>query len=298
MILLFVSCATGPKTTIALDDAQSALARLPAGAKLYLWVDAVKARPLLDVLSYGGKSGKDAALILDSTSSAAAAFFQGEENQERRFFIAANGNYPSFRVNFSFTFNRGWKKLKSPSGGSYWYSKADALALTLGAKLSLVSNIDPLAFFNTRLPPDGFFEYQRGLVLSGWLDNPQESINKFLASMGIPLQMPAEELFFGASRTMEEQEPWELVFKIKTASTIHARSLLSLFSLTRLFILRGVETQKGIEEEGPYLSPEEAALILFANIPDQDGQYLTLRSAALNEGKIALLFNLFSLYSD
>ena len=115
-IMFLVSCASAPKTTIPIEEPVDELSLLPAGAKLYLWADAVKGRPLLDALSFEGKSAKDAAQILDSTSSAVAAIFNAEEAQPRRFFIAALGNYPSSRANFSFTFSRSWKRQKSSSG--------------------------------------------------------------------------------------------------------------------------------------------------------------------------------------
>ena len=306
LIMLFISCVTTPKTSIPIDDPLNELSLLPAGAKLYFWADAVNGRPLLDVLSFEGTSGKDAEQILDNTSSAVAAIFPSAISQDRRFFIAALGNYPSFSANFSFTFSRSWKKQKSSSGANYWYSKANDLALSLGSKLALVSNIDPLSHFSPEISPHGFkdfqIEYQNEMVLCGWMNNPQESINNFITSMEIPIQIPAEDFYFGINKTIEAAEPWELVFRIKTASAIHARSLVSLFSIARLFISRGMVTQEEIQEEiiekEMYLSPQEAAVLLFANVPELNGEYLTIRTDSLNEGRIALLFNLFSLHSN
>ena len=39
------------------------------------------------------------------------------------------------------------------------------------------------------------------------------------------------------------------------------------------------------------------AALLFANAPELEGEYLTIRTGALNENKIALLFAMFSIYS-
>ena len=298
-LLLLVSCATAPKAPLSIEGPEAELSLLPAGGKLYIWADTVKSRPLLDVLSFEGKSGKDVERILDLTKSAAAVFFP---DQERRFYIAASGNYPSGRANISFAFSKLWKKQKSTSGQSYWFSKTDNIALSLGSKLALVSNVDPYAGvppqFSAEMPPRGFYDFSSALVLSGWMINSAETINPFLELMGIPLQIPAEDFFFGVAEARLDIKPWELVFKIKTASASHARSLLSLFQVARLFVSRGAEPASTAPGGVALMGPMQAAAVLLANVPEQDGEYLTLRTASLNEGEIALLFNLFSLYSN
>ena len=311
LLLLFVafvfSCATAPKASFSAEDENRELSLLPAGAKLYLWADAVKGRPLLDVLSFEGMSGKDAARMLDSTGTAAAAVFS--EGQGRRFFLAATGDYPRVRANFSLIFTRGWNKLKGSGGNSYWYSQNDKIALALGAKLALVSDTDPWAPPSEKSPaeiPQAFMEFRRPLVLAGWIPNPSQPINGFLDSMGIPVQIPAEGFFFGAARIPAEKNstdsaaagkgPWELVFRIKTPSASSARSLLGLFSMARLFVSRGTGAVPvpGLSADKGSISPQEAVALLFANAPEQDGEFLTLRIGSLDEGKIASLFKMFS----
>ena len=136
------------------------------------------------------------------------------------------------------------------------------------------------------------------------MPDSSEFINGFLNTMGIPLQIPAEDLFFGAVRLPETVDAhtreglWELVFKIKTPSESNARALLTLFSVARLFFQRGGGAQTGFDEEITSLSPQEAAALLFANIPEQDGEFLILRVSSLDENRIALLFEMFSVYSD
>jgi len=313
ILVLFFSCATAPKASFSGEDEAKELSLLPAGGKLYLWADVVQSRPLLDVLSYMDMNGRDAAKVLDSTDTAAAAVY--EAGQGRSFFLAALGDYPNRRANFSLSFSRGWKKLKGSGGNRYWFSKNDNIALALGSDLALVSDSDPWGVFIGQVPaenpPGAFLEFRRGLVLAGWLPNPSEPINVFIDSLGIPLQIPAESFFFGAARLpsntgsasgiSDDKGLWELVFRIKTPSAGHARSLLTLFSMARLFIQRGVFQQNGLEGLFPMekdsISPQEAAALLFANMPEQDGEFLTLRISSLDPDRLALLFNMFSVYS-
>jgi hypothetical protein len=299
IFILLVSCASSPR--ISFPAGENVFSLLPAGAKVYLWADTVKARPLLDVLSFQGVTGKDAAQVLDNTRTAALAFFQDSTSEKesggvtdnRQFFIAALGDYPRFSATLSFVFSRNWKKQKSSAGGSYWYSQADNAALALGNNLALVSNTDPLAAFSAAALPDGFAEFNRGFALAGWMNDSAESINGFMASMGIPLQIPSEGFFFGAGN---QAELWDLVFKIRTPSADHARSLLGLFSIARLFVLRAAGAQGGFD--GEQMSPREAAALLFANLPELDAEYLILRMDSIEADKIALLFNMFSIYSN
>ena len=293
LLFCFTSCATSPKAPI--DGSLNELAMLPAGAKVYLLADTVKARGVLDALSSNFLDAKDAAGVLDSTERAAAAVFPDGAAGSRKFFIAASGNYPSTRANFSFAFSRSWKKQKSSSGSSFWYSQANDLALALGPKLALVSNIDPLSQFPREIPPEGFREFQienQDLALSGWGNNAEESINKFLESMQIPLQMPIEDFFFGAAGLAGN---WEFIFRIKVPSAAQARSLVSLFTIARFFVLSGLAAPA--VPDGSF-SPLDTAMLLFANAPEQNGEYLTIRTPSLNEDEIALLFNVFSIYSN
>jgi len=316
--LVFFSCASAPKVSIPEDVEGAAEVRelyiLPAGGKAYIWIDTAEARPLLDVLSIGGLSGKDMARIIDSTETAVAAVFP--EGEDRRFFLAATGKFPVFAANFSMTFSRDWKKQKSPNGSSYWYSKSDGIALALGSNLALVSNIDPFAAFTAEIPPPGFVEFRRDFALAGWMPNPSETVDSVISSMGVPLQIPAEDLFFGASRLSPnpasmgaapadvnpmdanptDTELWAPVFKIRTPSASHARSLLALFSVARLFIQRGLIGPGA--GSSSFMSPQEAAVLLFANIPEQDDDFLIIRTASIEAASVSLLFQMFSIYSE
>jgi hypothetical protein len=254
---------------------------LPPGAAAYLWADVKESRPLLDALSFEGFNAKDAAQILDRTDTAAAAFFKGPP----RFFFACRGNYPNLRAGISMAFSKDWARVKSPSGGGrYWHSPAYGLGLVLGPASALASGGDPL-IPQKLLPgdiPAAFSAFRTApLAVAGWVPSPQEPLNNFLASQGVPIRIPAEDLFFGASAGQDEGA-WELVFRVRTRSVNQARALVSLFALARLAVAGGGSALDAIRP-------------LFANLPVQDGDSLTLRSAPMNEKEIAALFSMAAL---
>jgi len=276
---------------------------LPAGGRFYLWADTVIGRPLLDALSLDLLDNRRVVQMLDSTGTAAAVVFA--EGEDRRFFLAATGNYPRHRANFSFAlFSRDLKRQRGSGGNSYWFSRSNNFTLSMGSNLLLVSDADPFGDFEREVQPPAFAEFHRGQVMAGWLNNPSETINSLLATMGVPLNIPAEDFFFGATRLPASGSdaggsitaPWELAFRIRTPSASHARSLLSFFSVASIFVQRA-------PGEGPSfagrdsISPQEAASLLFSSMPQVDGEFLTLRIGSLDENSIALLFNMFSVYS-
>jgi hypothetical protein len=283
-LFVLVACATSPKVSEFTDDAGD-LSLLPPGAKAYLWADVKEGRALLEALSLGGYSAKDSGPMLDRTDAAAVAFFGGgSEGEERRFFLVGRGDYPNIRAGISMTFSGAWKKVKSPTGNRYWYAQANGLGLALGPELALVSTGDPFA--PEKIPPEAipgdFALFRQPLAVAGWIPSPREPVNNFLSSLRIPIQIPAEELFFGAGKGRDEGS-WELLFRIRTASANQARALVTLFGLARL-ALAGDAVPEAL---GP----------LFANLPAQDGTILTLRSGPMDEKQVALLFNAFSEYS-
>ena len=299
LLLLFTSCATAPRAPAPVaEEIPPELSILPAGGSLYLWADTVQSRPLLDILSFDGFSGRDAAMMLDRTGTAAAAVFP--EGHDRRFFLAATGRYPRHRANFSFAFSRGWRRQRGAGGQTFWYSRNSNLAISLGPNLSLVSNTDPFDVFERETPPQTFAEFRQGKALAGWLVNPSEPINGFLETMGLPIQIPAEDFFFGAVRSPRNDSaaPWELVFRIRAPSPAEAGSLIALFTFARFLVLQMAGEAEPLSADMDSLSLQQAAMLLFANAPEQDGAFLGFRINALEESTIALLFNLFSVYSN
>ena len=310
VFFLFASCATSPKPGQVLPEGEPDFSVLPPLASAYLWADVDQAKPLLEALSFEGISGKDASQILDRTGMALLAVFPDTATQ--RFFLAGWGNYPNLRAGMSMSFSRDWKKVKSETGNRYWHSAAYKLGIALGPTLAFVSDGDPfMPGSGADISPPGFDEFRRASVLSGWLTSPREAIMDFISGIGLPIEVPAEEFFFGAERLPLESAGsnnaaggrlWELVMRIKTPSPSHARSFLSLFSIARLFIAPSRTSSGSIPdaagESASSMGPADIAAILFANVPVQEGEFLTLHTDPMREERIALLFNMFQLYSN
>ena len=304
--VFFASCATAPRLTApTADDVPQLFSLLPAGGSLYLWADVEAGRPLLDALSIGGFTAGDAAMVIDRTDEAAVVFFGGHE--ERRFFIAAMGRYPRHRANYAFAFSRAWQRQRSSYGGTFWVARNGEMAVSFARRLALVSNIDPLAPMEIVTMPEAFAQFREGSAIAGWITSPSDQINSILGSMGVPLQIPAEDLFFAAIRSpatwtagdsdVEVHEAlWELAFRIRTPSPFHAGLLTMLFTQARNLVLHAA----GQAAQAPthMLSFQDVALMLFSNVPEQDGEFITIRIDSLSENDISLLFALFSVYSN
>ena len=293
LVLLLGSCATAPRIADAPlggFPGGADFSVLPPGARVYLWADVKEARPLLEALSMGGISGRDAADILEKTDTAAAAFYP--EEAVRRFFLAGWGSYPSWQAGISMTFSRDWKKLKSPTGKGYWYSKSSGIGAAIGSKLVYAADGDPFASVQGGAveSPGGFEEFRGGCVLAGWIPEPREPVNRFLSAAEIPIQFPAEEFFFGAARVQgggETGEAWEPVFRMRAPAAEQARAIVSLFALARMFM--GETAGEG---------PAAILQVLFASQPVQEGSDISLTLEAMSTEKTALLFNTFSVYFD
>lgn len=287
-IMFLVSCATNPKTMPV--NERGDFAALAPGALAYFFIDVPRSRPLLEFISLGGFSGKDAAEFLDKTDSAVAAAYPPESG--RSFLVAARGKYPSGRIGFSFAFSSAWKKIPSAAGSSYWRSDRNDLSVSLNSRRALVSDGDPLVSPPGVEAPVVFEAFRRDAFLAGWTDDRGASINRFLALLEIPLQIPAERIFFGIFDAPEEGngKEYEAFLRIETPSVSHAKGLLAIFSLTRIFM----DGLTPMDEEDPLT----LAAALFAYIPTQEDAALIVRTGSLKPQGIALLFNMLSLYSN
>jgi hypothetical protein len=319
--LLFTACKSVPKTANALLSE-----RLPleGGASVYLFMDVAEARQILGQIPIEGLSSADAAQALDRTRYAVAALYPPESG--RKFQAVAWGNYPSFFAGLNFTPKKGWQKQKSQNGKSYWFSANRGLSLALGGSQAFLAGAvdvpggaaaggaagpqqrraaDPYnQGAGVDIPPD-FTLFRGDSPLALWMEEPAGPLARFFSGLGLPLQIPAEELM--ASLTTLSPAPagaavdagvaagpggsgalYEIRLRIKTPGASNARSLATLFAYARLFLPQG-----GGEGDGLDLLS-----LLFARTPEQDGQYLNLRTAPLTEQGVALLFKLFSVYSS
>ena len=292
LLFLLISCATSPKAGAMLEDGTPDFSFLPAGAKVFLWADVEQAKPLLEALPFAASAGRDASRIMDLTDTALAGLYPKEGS--RSFFIAGWGNYPSLRAGASMGLSRNWKKIKSETGNRYWYSCSNKLGVAMGSSLAFASDGDPFSPGLGRDPaPQGFNEFRRGCVLSGWLDDPAVPLGRFMDNMGIPIQIPAEDFLFGAVSAPEDS--WEFIFRIRTQSASQARSLLTLMGMARLFLQQAPEGSADGASSGSLL---DFAALLFANPAVQEGEYLTIRTGRLSQDRMALLLGSFPVYSD
>jgi hypothetical protein len=296
---LFFSCATSPKIPDPFEE-ESGFLPLEPGASVYLMVNVPGCRPVLDMVTIQGMNEKQSREILNRTKTAAAAFYP--EGTERRFQAVAWGRYPGFRGNLALTAGKDWKKSRSNTGGTYYHSARDGLSVALNASRAFVSgagpgnHVDPFSPPPGTESPEGFAEFRRGAVLSLWLTEPALLADRFFDSLGLPLQFPAEQLFVslfphvreGADGDTGEHGMYEALIRIETSGVSQARALLTLISMIRLYA----------PEAGGADGAAALAALLFANPPVQDGRNLNLRTAVMDAAEIALLFGLFSVYSD
>ena len=302
--LLLVSCSTVPKISLPADSELAEFSLLPAGGMAYLWVDVEQGRPLIDVLSLDGRSLVDAAPILDRTNSAVAVIYPLDPGTEHRFFLAASGSYPRRSANFSLGFSREWKRQRSITGNRYWYSAYFDLAIALGSDIAFASDSDPFVVLSRSdssvIMPQGFLEFHRPMALAGWLNNPKDAIDTFLESIALPIQIPAEDFFFGAARLPMDHPStdellWELSFRIRVSSERDARAFSSGMNLALLLFRRGAALRPILPSGSMNLM--DFIPILFANNLEQDGEYITLKTAPMDENRIALLFSVLQVYS-
>jgi hypothetical protein len=286
---LLVSCATKPPAIEPGPEGEFAV--LDGGGMVYFTVDVPGARPILDLAQFEGTGGKQAVEILDLTDTAVGAVYAAESGEgvpagtkeadalsARRYLIAARGKYPAGRAGFAFTFSKEWKKLKSPAGGRYWYSRREDIALVLDARFALVSNADPYPRSVAVEIPDSFPRFRDNAVLAGWLHSPSVPLNRFMAQLDIPIQIPADLLIFAVypAEGGEEKCLYTARVRLETPSPSQAKALASMFSLVRLYAA-----------EEPLPPALEAFL---ANLPEVDGAALILSTGALEPEAIGCNF--------
>jgi hypothetical protein len=257
-------------------------------------LDVAACRPILDCLEIQGMDKSQSREILDRTRSVAAAFYP--EGGERRFQAAAWGTYPGLRGNMALSAGKDWERGRAKNGGGYYYSVRDGLSVALSASRAFVggagpgNHSEPFAEAPGTEVPEGFAEFRRGAALAFWADEPGPRADHFFEALGLPLRLPADRLFVSLvphERDGDAAALYEALIRIETPAASQARALFTLINMARL-----------------YLSPAgeggDAALgaVFFANPPVQDGRNLSIRTGVLDAEEIALLFRLFSIYSD
>jgi hypothetical protein len=302
-LLLFLSCQTVPKTSGPLQG----IIPLEPGAIVYIYADVQAARPVLELLPISQLKDKQAAQIFDKTRTVQAALYPPESG--RRFQLAARGKYPSSQAALAFWFSKDWKKKRSHTGANYWYSQTERLSVAMSARQTYVSaslgvttgDVPADPFSSGLQSPAEFEEAKSSSALACWLVNPGLLVDKIFASMNLPLQLPAKQIYIslfplaGGKAETEVTKPmqkYEVLLCIETPSENQARLIANSMALLRLF--SGAPSTSSPSADGSDI----LSALLLANAPVQDGSKLKIKSAPLSLQELALLFKQFSLYSS
>ena len=290
-IFLFVSCRTLPKVQDTFFEDMQFLP-LENGASAYFLANVQNARSIIDLLPFEELKNKQTKQLMDRTGYVAAALFPPESG--KRFQLAARGNYPSFGAGFAFTFDSNWKKHRSSAGGSYWYSQANKLSISMTSKQvlavsSLISEpFDILASSsqNSAEIPEGFNEFRSlhsknasgntGADFSCWLVNPGDAISDMLNKAGLPIRFPVQEFFFNLYSVSDSK--YEAVIRFQFDSATHARGTASILNLASAFGFSDLNF---------------LASLFMSNPSVQNGSSLDFFSNPLDEQEIITLFDFF-----
>jgi len=263
--------------------------RLPLEPGGYVYVIAGKdALPVLEQFMFNNINDKQLQQMIDRTRFAAAAVYVSPNSHYR---LAAWGNYPASRAKMALGASKEWKKQRSPaSAANYWHSPQRGYSVAITAGIALVAAavnekppytiIDPYSAAPGIALPEGFAAFREGSIFSCWLTDPAPAINQKIKEMGIPIEIPARQIFVSlvpedGERAADDQR-YIARLQVHFDSASQAKALTVLLAFARNFI-------------PPPLS------ILFANSPAQDENNLNFTTAPITVREIALLLKLFSL---
>jgi hypothetical protein len=294
---MLVSCQTAQKTP-ELTPFESGIMPLDEGASAYIMVDVKKARPVMEGISYIPMTDKNMKQMLDRTQSAAVAVFFPASQETRRFQLVSWGSYPASGASMAFGTNKDWKKQTSALSKSvYWHSEKAQMAVAVTSTRAYVLTAmtkaphDPIPSPQGIKIPDGFAEFGHEAALSCWLSDPGAFLNQKLREMGVPLEIPADQLFVRMFPV--DGQRYEAHIKIIVPSAVQARAALTFLTLARAFMPQAVP-----EAPDKDITQNEAAILpymLFSNPPVQEGGSILIKTPSLGVNEIALLFSVFSL---
>jgi hypothetical protein len=236
--------------------------------------------------------------MLDRTQFAIAAVYPSAKaqsvTQQRRFQLCAWGSYPAARANMALGFSKDWKKMRSTNPkATYWYSAVNGISLVLEANRAVVLSgtpAYPVAAPPGLSPPEGFNNFQKGSIVSCWVNDPGPLINQKLKEIGIPVDLPADELFISLFPAEKQQGQYEAILQIQVSSALLARGVVTAIGFAISFARAFMPVSSDDASNGPAV----LASILFANWPEQDGNKIIIRSGVLSMREISLLFTMFS----
>jgi len=294
-LLLLIACTTAPKVKEK-TQLESGLVPLDKGALAYALVDVPKARPILEGISYIPLDDKNMKQILDRTQRAAVAVFSHSSEDDRLFQLVSWGRYPASGSSIAFGASKDWIKRSEPTTPPYWYSeKAQMSVVVKPAQIYVMATMAKIPRSPVSSPdgikiPEGFVEFSKGAGLSCWLSSPGPILRQKLNEMGIPLGIPAEQLFI--CLFPEKGQNYEARIKITFQFIGQARILTNL-----LFIARRnyIPPDKNADNSPAQDSAAMFSSLLFTNPAVQEGNALLLKSPPLSVHDISLLFSMFSL---
>jgi hypothetical protein len=299
LALLFVICyllfdCRSASKTPELSPFESGVVPLDEGASAYVLIDVGKARPILEGISYIPMTDKNMKQMLDKTKSAAVAVFLPSSEETRRFQLVSWGSYPASGASMAFGTNKDWKKQRSASTNlAYWHSDKAQMSVAVTSSRAYVlaamtkAPHDPMPSPQGIKIPDGFSELSKDAVFSCWLSEPGPVLNKKLLEMGIPLEIPAEQLF--VCLFPAEGQKYEANIKIIVPSATQARAVVTFLAIARIFMPSGPD--EGAAQSGTAM----LSAMLFTNPPVQEGGSILIKTPSIDVNEIALLFSMFSL---
>ena len=293
LLFLAISCRTSqhlPDTALL----ETGYLPLDAGASVYAVIDVPNARPILNHMAFGATNNRQFAQMLDGAHfAAAAAYLPGSG---RRFQLYAQGNFPTGGAKMFFGLDKNWKKARSvQSGETYWYSKQVGLSVSLEPQRAFIAAVDsgeppsdPFAGPGMKVP-DGFDEFGKGSIFSFWMEKPDEIITGKLQEMGLPLEFPAEQVFFcffpeAEGAAADGNPEYAASIRIQFSGEAQARAFSTIMGFAGGFVSRDTAAAEAM-----------LASLLFSNPPVQDGRNLNIRTNTMSAREISLLFSLFSL---
>jgi hypothetical protein len=287
-VVIFLSCKSTPTIPdIAFDE--KAGFPLDRGAFVYVFADAKKARPIIDLIPLEELKDRQAKQMLDKTDFFAAAFFPPES--ARFLQLAAWGSYPKFGANIAFTFSKNWKKRRTEAGDAYWHSQTNGLSIMVTSNQAFITfsaledaSSSPLAVPPFAQIPEEFSQFKGSSPFACWLNNPADVITKVLKESGLPLNFPVQKLFITLSPAglKNSQDQYEALIRMQFENALQARGVAAMFSLA------GIVT--------PDESDSILAAVFFANPPVVSGNNIDIKSALLSGNGITLLLETFLLY--
>jgi hypothetical protein len=304
--LIFSSCASGPKIQVR-DPSLGEFAYLAPGGLAYFHVDVNRARPILAQITMKDVDMPQTMRILRRVDFVSGAVYPPEA--KRKILLHAwrqKGNIPG---SAGLVLNPRWKQTLSETGGKYWHSERAGLSVSIQNTQAFVSDRDPFTDGTPISLPEKLNELRWDALLLGWLENAGTSINNFLSTIGLPVNIPTERILFGiyestgqgpddddagspeAGSAKDLPEPlYEMRLRVETGNANQAKALAALLAFVRV-----LAENPNINVDQEFL---EVLRPLLVNPPSQDGPDLVIQTSPLNAQGIALLFSRFAVYSQ